>query len=151
MRKFIIQIVVSMVFLSIGFGLCLFELSDYEFVEYSEVSETTILDTTVSEHQELRLDIDDDIRILFDYDESMKDHVSIEFSSLLNYKKSDSRIKIKDLSWSWSGFKQYYNVFIDGLKDHKLTSFHHHYSTDEIETVTITCAKDARQWIDIRD
>ena len=61
MRKFIIQIVVSMVFLSIGMGLCLFELSDYEFVEYSEVSETTILDTTVSERHALRLDIDDDV------------------------------------------------------------------------------------------
>lgn len=151
MRKFIILIVVSMVFLSIGFGLCLFELSDYEFVEYNDVSETTILDMTVNEHDTLRLDIDDDIRILFDYDESAEDHVSIEFSSLLNYKKNGSRIKISDLSWSWSSWKKYYSVLIDGLRDHKLTSFHHHYATDEIETVRITCSKDARKWIDIHD
>lgn len=151
MRKFIIQVVVSIVFLSIGFGLCLFELSDYEFVEYDEVSETTVLDTTVSEHNMLRLDVDDDIRIQFDYDDSYDEHVSIEFSSLLNYKKNGSRIKISDLSWSWSSWKKYYSVLIDGLKDHKLTSFHHHYSSDDIETVTIICSKSARKWIDIHD
>lgn len=151
MRRFIIDIVVSMVFLSIGFGLCLFELSDYDFVEYNEIAETTVLDTTVSEQNNLRLDIDDDIRIQFDYDESADDHVSIEFSSLLNYKKTENRIRIKDLSWSWSSWKKYYSVFIDGLRDHKLTAFHHHYNDDDIEVVRITCSKNARKLIDIHD
>ena len=151
MRKFMVCMVVSMVFLSIGFALCLFELSDYEFVEYNEIAETTVLDTTVSEHNKLRLDIDDDIRIAFEYDEDAKDKVSIEFSSLLNYKKNDSRIKIKDLSWSWSSWKKYYTIFIDGLRDHKLTAFHHHYTNDDVELVTVTCSKAAEKWIEIHN
>ena len=133
MRRFMVSMVVSMVFLSIGFGLCLFELSDYDFVEYNEIAETTVLDTTVSEHNKLRLDIDDDIRIVFEYDEDAKDKVSIEFSSLLNYKK------------------KYYTIFIDGLRDHKLTAFHHHYTNDDVELVTITCSKAAEKWIEIHN
>lgn len=149
MRRFLIDIVVSMVFLSIGFGLCMFELSDYEFVEYHEIAETTVLDTTVSEQGKLRLDIDDDIRIRFDYDESADNHVKIEFSSLLNYKKNDNRIKIKDQTWS--SWKKYYSTFIDGLREHKLTSFRHSYHDDDVLTVTVTCSKTAEKWIDIHD
>jgi len=157
MRRFLIEMAVSVVFLSIGFSLCFFELSDYDYVEYQEVMDKTVLDIEVDGHHDidgnhaLRLDVDDDIRVHFNYTENDDEHIRIEFSSLLNYKKNDNHLRINDLSWSsWSTWKKYYTVFIDGLKDHKLTTFHEHYEDDEIESVTITCSKKVKELIDIR-
>ncbi len=154
MRRFLIEMAVSVVFLSIGFSLCFFELSDFDYVEYQEVMDTTVLDMEIDEHHDenhaLRLDVDDDIRVHFNYTEDDDEHVRIEFSSLLNYKKNDNYLRINDLSWSWSTWKRYYTVFTDGLKEHRLTTFHEHFEDDEIESVTITCSKKVKELIDIR-
>lgn len=149
MRKFIIELIISVVLITVGVSMCFFEFSDYDYVPYNEHVKNETITYTVSKDHPLRLEVDDDLNLRYEYDEDMKERVKIEFSSLLPYKEKDDSLKIKDADWHWNSWKPYYQAFVDGLKNHEITIFHEMDFYD-YEEVTIICSRENRENIDIR-
>ncbi len=150
MKKFFIEIGISIVMIAIGASLCFFELTGYDHVYHDEMFEQKTVIIDIDKHHPLRLKVDDDLTIQYEYDESMKNQVEIRYDSLLNFKQNDHTIKIKDSSLSFRTWRQYYETFFDGLREHKIVTFNRMYDDDDFEVITITCSKEAKQWIEIR-
>jgi len=148
MRKFFVELVLSVTLITIGVGLCFFEFSDYDTVSYTQAMDMESIEYTVNKEHPLRLELDDDLMVRYAYEEDMGDRVKIEFSSLLRYKQKDDYLKIKDLSWRWNAWKPYYDAMIEGLKDHKIVTFHDSHHMD-VEMVVITCSKESEKWMDV--
>lgn len=147
MRKFIIELIVSIVMITIGVSMCFFEFSDYDYVPYGSDMKQVDLSYTVNQKHPLNLDLDDDLPLYYEYDESLGDQVKVEFNSSWYYREKEDELKIKD-NGNWRSWKTYYQAFIDGLKDHQIIVFHDHDYFDE-EGVTITCTRENRKNINI--
>ncbi len=150
MKRFFIEIGISIVLIVIGASLCFFELTDYDHVYQDEVGDVESVTVAIDEHHPLRLKLDDNLIVQYEYDETMKNEVEIEYHSMLNFKQNDHTIKIKEASSSFRTWRQYYDAFFDGLRNHKIITFHSTYN-DDFETITIRCSKEAKRWIQIRD
>lgn len=151
MKRFLIEIGISVVMIAIGTSLCFFELTGYDYVDQDEIGEIESVSVTVDEHHPLRLRLDDDLMIQYEYDDKLKNQVEIEYYNVLNFKQSDHTIKIKESDSSFHTWRQYYDVFFDGLRNHKIVTFHRTYDDSDYEIITIRCSKDAKKWITVRD
>ena len=79
MRKFVIELILSVVLITVGVSMCFFEFSDYEYVPFSEQMGSKIVTYTANKKNPLRLELDDDLSLHYEYDEDMGDQVKIEF------------------------------------------------------------------------
>lgn len=150
MKKFFIEIGIAIVMIAIGTSLCFFELTGYDHIYQDQIADQKTTTINVDEHHPLRLKLDDDLVVQYEYDDTMKNQVQIQYDSLLNFKQNDHTIKIKSSSLSFQTWRQYYQAFFDGLRDHKIVTFHRIYDDDDYEVITITCSKEAKKWIEIR-
>lgn len=150
MRKFIVELIVSVALITIGVSMCFFEFVDYDYVNYSMLEDKETLEYRLDEEHPLRLELDDDLYVRYVYDDTLSDHVQIEFNSMIRYKEYGDYIRFKDANGHWTSWKNYYQVFMDGLKDHHITIFRHD-SFDDIDEIVIICKKENSKFIHIND
>lgn len=150
MKKFLIEIGISIIFVSMGTAMCFFELQDYEVVNgYDELYDIETLSATVNEQTPLELQVrDDDISVRYYYVDTNDETVSIDLNNQINYEFSDNVLRIKSHSNYRTSAKLYVDSFLDGLKERKLYYFDSSYSVREDEIV-ITCTKAQKEFIKI--
>ncbi len=151
MKRFLLSFGMSVILVSMGVTMTFFELSDYEPVNALEEESFTNFSANASEHKPLRIDVDDDYQVIFEYDESLHDEVKIELQGALKYKfKSDNHVKINDYDWYRLPILQYFDQFMEGVKQKKLYFFHYH-DYDGSKKVIIRCSKSNHKNISLRD
>ena len=84
MKRFFFEIGISIVLIVIGASLCFFELTDYDHVYQDEVGDVESVTVAIDEHHPLRLKLDDNLIVQYEYDETMKNEVEIEYHSISN-------------------------------------------------------------------
>lgn len=150
MKRFLVEIGIAVVLIAIGTSFCFFELTDYDVIVQDDLMDQKTVSVNIDEHHPLRLKLDDDLIVQYEYDETLNNEVKIEYNSLLHFQQNDHTIKIKDSSLSFHNWVEYCQVFFDGLRDHKIVAFHHdEYDEEDFELITITCSKAAKRWIEI--
>lgn len=151
MKRFLFEIGFSFVLITMGAMLSFFELSEYETVNgIDDVFEANVLDATATKNDPFYIDVDDDITIHFEYDETMKDDIEITISDAYSYSMKNQKLKVDDLRFQFFYGKRYIDTFIDGLKDEKLYYFNRTKGND-VHTLVIKCKKDNRSNIIIND
>lgn len=151
MRRFLFTFGLSVVLVSMGVTMSFFELSGYEPVNALEDEMFSEFSATATAHTPLRIDVEDEHQVIFEYDDSLHDEVKVELEGALKYKfKQNDRVKIDDYDWYRFPIIQYFDRFMEGLKQKKLYYFHHH-NYDIQPRIIIHCTKDNRENIDLHD
>lgn len=154
MKKFLTEISIAIVMISIGCIVCVFEFKDFRFInDYADVVENNYqtYDTTVDKENSLRIELDDEfVKVDFDIDDSLEDEVRIEVSENIKHKFSKNKLRISDDSWHSISFGAYLDAWLDGLKDKKIYYFSHD-SSGMNDYVVIHCSSDAKRYIEIKE
>lgn len=152
MKKFIFQIGLSFMLITMGVMMSFFELAEYDTVNGAKyVYETEVLKTEATEADPLYIEVDDDsVSIHYEYDDTMKNRVEIELSDRLEYSLVDNELFIDEENFRFFHGKKYLDTFIQGLKEEKLYYFNF-TKNKERQRVTIRCRKDNLSNIDVYD
>lgn len=149
MKKFLIDITISVVFISAGFVLSVFELKDFQFANaplYNEQVET--FQTRVNKENPLRIESEKMIKIHYEIDEGMGEDVEIKLNESLVYGFSNNRFKVKGYHEYGIPFGKYVTVFLEGLKHQTF----YYYAIDEYQEnakeLTIRCSEDSKRYIE---
>lgn len=153
MKKFLTEISISIVMISIGCILCVFEFKDYRFVNaYADGVDGKFqtYETTVNKDNPLRIELDEYVYVDYEIDEDRKDEVTINVRENLNHKFSKNKLRITEYTWHSNSFGTYLDAWIEGLKDEKVYYFDSYYSNQD-EEIVITCSSETRKYIEIID
>lgn len=151
MKRFLLSFGLAVILISMGVTMTFFELSGYEPVSALEDELYKEFTATASEHEPLRIDVDDEYQVIFEYDESLNDEVKVELQGALKYTfKHKDQVRIKDYDWYRFPILQYFDRFMEGLKQKKLYFFHYH-DYDRQNKVIIRCTKENHKNIILHD
>lgn len=152
MKRFIFGICTSIVFITIGGMMSVFELKDYRVVNgYNKIyGENITHETVVNEEHPLRIKLDNDVDVSFDIDNELKENVEIDIPENIEFTWDANRLEIEDYEWFSFPLGRYIDTVIDGLKEKKIY-YHDDYYMSQNDEIVIRCSEKAREYIRISD
>lgn len=134
MKRFLISFTIGITMMAVGVTTLIFELDDFTFVENSiELLGDGYYQKTVPTNSKTVFRIEDGISYSWDYDETMYDgEVKIEAENFINVQNIKNEVIVRyndDKDYhsfsdaNTDGWKTF-NKFIDGLKEHKVYTYH---------------------------
>lgn len=149
MKRFLVGIGFSIVLISTGCAMSVFELKDYRVVDaYTQMhEEIETLKTTVDEKNELRINLDTYADIIYEVDDDLGDKVEIDIQEYLDYRFSKNKLTVDGHRWYDIPFGEYLDVFLDGLKDEKLYIYDSYNDHNDNTEIIIRCSEKTKEFI----
>lgn len=151
MKKFLTEISIAIVMISIGCMVCVFEFKDFRFMNaYANEmdGQYQTYTTTVNKENPLRIELDEYVYISYKIDDDAKDEVTIEVNEHIHHKLAKNKLHVSEYGWYSNSLGSYLDAWIDGLKEKKIYYFDW-YSSDYEDEIIITCSAEAKKYIDV--